>query len=135
MRRGPVSGKAVRVSSVRLLLLLIIILLIVACNVTSDTERIQPGERTVRTDAGSIERGKALFDTQCVFCHTTNSTETVVGPGLKGILKKPFLPVSKKPSTPENVAGQMQRPYRKMPSFSHLSDKEINDIIAYLNTL
>jgi mono/diheme cytochrome c family protein len=113
----------------------IIISLFFACTMTSDTERDYPGKETVRTGAESIERGKILFDSQCAFCHATGSTETIVGPGLKGILKKPQLPASKKPSTPGNIVIQLKQPYRDMPLFSHLSEDDVLDIIAYLNTL
>lgn len=54
---------------------------------------------------------------------------------LKGILKKPRLPVSKKPATPENIANQLKKPYRRMPSFSYLADEQISNIIDFLNTL
>ncbi|GBE37750.1 hypothetical protein BMS3Bbin08_00346 [bacterium BMS3Bbin08] len=53
---------------------------------------------------------------------------------LKGILKKPRLPVSKKPATPENIANQLKKPYRRMPSFSYLADEQISNIIDFLNT-
>jgi cytochrome c2 len=135
IRSGRISDKAVQGCSFLFLLPLMASVLLAACTITSDTEKGLTGERSVRTDAGSIAKGKSLFESQCVLCHATNSTETVVGPGLKGIMKKPFLPVSKKPATPENIAGQMKQPYRDMPSFPHLSDDEIDDIIAYLNTL
>lgn len=135
IRSGWISDKAVQGRSFRFLLPLMVVVVLAACTITSDTEKRPTGERSVKTDAGSIARGKNLFQSQCVLCHATNSTETVVGPGMKGILKKAVLPVSKRPATPENIAGQMKQPYRDMPSFPHLSDDEIDDIISYLNTL
>ncbi len=90
---------------------------------------------TVRTDSESIGKGKNLFDAKCSFCHNAYSTETIVGPGLKGILKNPDLPVSKKPAIPQNIANQIRKPYSDMPSFSYLSEDEVLDIIAFLNTL
>lgn len=89
----------------------------------------------VRTDSLSIERGKELYESKCYFCHDAFSTEWGVGPGHKGILKNPLLPVSKKPATPENAANQIKNPYRDMPSFSYLSEDDVLDLIAYLNTL
>ncbi len=89
----------------------------------------------LRTDAESISRGKELFNSKCSFCHYPNSTQTVVGPGLKEILKRDKLPASKRPATPENIMRQLKEPYKDMPSFSYLSDEEIENIIAYLNTL
>jgi hypothetical protein len=89
----------------------------------------------VKTDMESIKKGRELYDSKCSFCHDPYSTVKIVGPGHKGILKNPFLPASKKPSTPENIANQIKNPYRDMPSFSYLSNKQISDIIAFLNTL
>lgn len=89
----------------------------------------------VRTDNVSIERGKEIYESKCNFCHDAYSTNWVVGPGHKGIMKNPLLPVSKKPATPENIANQLRNPFKDMPSFSYLSEEEILNIIAYLNTL
>jgi hypothetical protein len=89
----------------------------------------------VKTDMESIKKGRELYDSKCSFCHNPYGTEKIVGPGHKGILKNPFLPASKKPSTPENIANQIRNPYRDMPSFSYLSNEQISDIIAFLNTL
>jgi hypothetical protein len=89
----------------------------------------------VKTDPENIKKGKELYESKCFFCHDPLSTKTIVGPGHKGILKNPLLPVSKKPAIPENIAYQLKNPYKDMPSFSYLSDTEVQNIIAYLNTL
>jgi hypothetical protein len=87
------------------------------------------------TDTESINRGKKLFEESCAFCHDPYSTNILVGPGLKDILKNPTLPSSKRPSTPENLAAQFKTPYKRMPSFSHLSQDNVIDLISFLNTL
>ena len=92
-------------------------------------------EVTVKTDSESIEKGENLFKSKCSFCHKANSTETIASPGLKGILKNSRLPVSRRPATPENIAGQLKNPYKDMPSFSYLPEEDVLNIIAYLNTL
>ncbi|MEW6002508.1 MAG: cytochrome c [Nitrospirota bacterium] len=89
----------------------------------------------IRTDPGSIGRGKNIFDSKCTFCHDPYSTKTIVGPGLKGVLKNPYLPVSGRPATPENIRQQLRQPFSKMPSFAYLKEEEVEDIIAFLNTL
>jgi mono/diheme cytochrome c family protein len=89
----------------------------------------------VNTDDESIAQGKKIFDAKCFFCHKANSTKKGVGPGLKGILKGDKFPVSKMPATPENIAKQLRTPYKSMPSFSSLSEEDILNITAYLNTL
>ena len=89
----------------------------------------------IRTDPESIGSGKNLFDAKCSFCHDAYSTNTIVGPGLKGVLKNPSLPVSGRPATPENIRKQLRQPFNRMPSFEYLSEKEVADIIAFLNTI
>ena len=90
---------------------------------------------SVRTDRQSIDLGKALFQTKCAICHDAASTQTIVGPGLKGLLRNPSLPVSGLPATPRNVMHQIRQPLGRMPSFAYLSDEEMADLLAYLNTL
>ncbi|MEW6109536.1 MAG: cytochrome c [Nitrospirota bacterium] len=89
----------------------------------------------VRTGAENIKKGKELYESKCYFCHDAYSRDTIVGPSHKGILKNPLLPISRKPATPENIANQIRNPYKDMPSFSYLSDEQVQDIIAFLNTL
>ncbi len=96
------------------------------------------GERTAAeegTDSESIAKGEKLFKSKCSFCHKPNSTETLVGPGLAGIMKKSGLPASNEPATPENIEKRLRKPYKNMPSFSYLSDEEVRNIISYLKTL
>jgi mono/diheme cytochrome c family protein len=95
----------------------------------------EPGSAAVRTDSSSIDRGRTLFLSRCAGCHDPNSANTSVGPGLKGLLKNPTLPVSKHPATVESVLHQLRQPMGRMPSYDYLSDAEMSDLVAYLNTL
>ena len=97
--------------------------------------RTAPDNSLLSTDAESITRGKNLFEESCAFCHDPSSNDSLVGPGLKGILKNPILPSSKRPSTPEEIAAQLKTPYKRMPSFAHLSQDKVVDLISFLNTL
>ncbi len=94
-----------------------------------------PSAMEIRTDRLSIARGRTLFTSRCAACHDPSSTVTIVGPGLKGLLRNPVLPVSKRPATPESIRFQLRQPMGRMPSFAYLSEDEIADLIAYLNTL
>jgi mono/diheme cytochrome c family protein len=94
-----------------------------------------PGTGAVRTDRRSIDRGRTLFLARCSACHDPESTQTKVGPGLKGLLRNPRLPKSGHPATAESIRFQLRQPLGAMPSFAYLSDEEMNDLIAYLNTL
>ena len=89
----------------------------------------------VRIDPANIAKGKQLFETNCKGCHTVTGTEAVVGPGLKGILKRKTFPVGDWPATPENIFKQLRCPYEEMPSFKErLTDDQVFDLIAFLNT-
>ncbi len=89
----------------------------------------------IRTDPESIRRGRKIYDEKCIICHDPLSNNTIVGPGHKGIMKNPLLPISNKPATAENIAGQLRHPFGKMPSFDYLSDDDIRDLLAYMSTL
>lgn len=108
----------------------------IAQNMEHKKAAIQESVKIVlKTDPESIAKGKELYESKCSFCHDAYSTKKIVGPGHKNILKNPVLPESKKPATPENIANQLRNPYRDMPSFSYLSDNDMLNIIAFLNTL
>lgn len=100
-----------------------------------DHAELQGAEITVRTDPKSIRQGEKLFGSYCSGCHAADSTATVIGPGLKDVLKRKALPVSGRTATAANIYQQLKAPYRKMPSFAQkLNDDQMLDIIAYLNT-
>lgn len=81
--------------------------------------------------------GASLFrDKGCVQCHVTESAESGMAPGLKGLFGRKTLPASGRPVTEENVRQQLRDPYEKMPSFANrLTDDERDQIISYLKTL
>ncbi|MEW6599790.1 MAG: cytochrome c [Nitrospirota bacterium] len=121
----------------------ILILMIVAIYAVGQYETLAaaqikggaPGDSSYTASQDSIIRGKNIFKAKCIFCHDPHSTGNVVGPGLKGILKKQELPASGRPATPENIRKQLSDPFDRMPSFDYLSKDEQDDIIAYLSTL
>jgi cytochrome c len=83
---------------------------------------------------GDAAKGKEVFD-QCSVCHNADSTETKVGPGLKGLFKMPKL-VNGKPVTEANVRDFINTGGNGMPAYAdQLSDQDRNDLIAYLKTL
>lgn len=94
-----------------------------------------PDAAAVRTDRTSIRRGGAIFAARCAACHDPLSTRTIVGPGLKGLLKAPTLPKSGHPATAESIRFQLRQPMGGMPSFASLAEDDMEDLIAYLNTL
>lgn len=89
---------------------------------------------SVALAAGDATKGKEVFD-QCTVCHNSDSTETKIGPGLKGLFKKDKL-ANGKPATEANIRTQIDEGGNGMPSYKDiLSDQEKNDLIAYLKTL
>lgn len=83
---------------------------------------------------GDAAKGKEVFD-QCSVCHNADSTETKVGPGLKGLFKMAKL-VNGKPANEANVRELINMGGNGMPAYAdQLSDQDKNDLIAYLKTL
>ncbi len=95
------------------------------------------GTKTAAAEEGEdpAAEGAMVFKQNCSACHFTDSTATKVGPGLKGIFKQDKFPTSGLPATAENFRKQLKTPFRKMPPFGHLSEEQVNSLLAYLKTL
>ena len=90
-----------------------------------------PGQENRANDG--IRRGKEIFE-QCRGCHNTETMEKKVGPSLKGLFKRAKLS-NGKAATEKNIRSRIDQGGDGMPSFSDiLSDKDKNDLIAYLRT-
>ncbi len=101
----------------------------------AESEGEVPSDLKVKTDPDSIEKGKQIFASYCTRCHAADSNASIIGPGLKGILKRETLPASGRAATPANIYRQLKSPYKAMPSFAQkLKDDELMDVLAYLNT-
>ncbi len=85
---------------------------------------------------GDAKKGKQVFDQQCALCHDALTTETKMGPGLKGLFKKPKLATTGKPTNDANVLQKINEGGNGMPPFKEMaSDAEKADLLAYLKTL
>ena len=83
---------------------------------------------------GDAKKGLAVFD-NCSICHNSDSTETKVGPGLKGLFKREKL-VTGKPVTEENIKALITDGSGVMPAFGDsISSEDKDNVIAYLKTL
>ena len=92
------------------------------------------GSRIMAQGKGDAAKGKEVFE-QCSFCHNADSTETKVGPGLKGLFKTEKLP-NGKPVNEANVRAFINAGGNGMPSYQDLlSNEERDNLIAYLKTL
>ena len=84
---------------------------------------------------GDATKGKDAFSQNCDVCHNADSTETKMGPGLKGLFKKAKLN-SGKPVNDANVLGQINEGGNGMPAYKDvLSAADKADVMAYLKTL
>ena len=94
-----------------------------------------PGEAAQKGQGKDAEEGKKLFADHCSICHYTDSTNTKVGPGLKGLFHRAKLATGAK-MTEENVRKLIENGHGEMPTWKGiLSTEQIDDIIAYLKTL
>jgi cytochrome c oxidase subunit 2 len=109
----------------------------------SDAVQVSTGA-AINLTGGDVAAGKTLFQTKCSACHAIGPfNQKIVGPGLKGVLHDPAHPnlVTGEKATPENVAKILQNgasgPMGTMPNqtANALSDKDIANLVAYLNTL
>jgi cytochrome c len=84
---------------------------------------------------GDAAKGKEVF-AQCAGCHSADTTDKVVGPGLKGLFKKGKLESNGKPANDANVLAKINEGGNGMPSYKDmLTDDEKANLIAYLKTL
>ena len=117
-------------------------------NIADYLMSLAPGEGDGSVDGGTTgtpeERGQALFSSNgCSGCHSTGSN-TLVGPGLAGVLDRAG---SRVPglSAEQYITQSVREPNAYvvegftsptlMPPFSGLSDQQIADLIAFLGTL
>lgn len=83
---------------------------------------------------GDPAKGKAVFG-QCAACHNADSTETKMGPGLKGLFQRAKLKNGQK-VTEATVRARIEEGGGGMPGYKDmLTDGEKTDLIAYLKTL
>ncbi|MGA1994720.1 MAG: cytochrome c [Bryobacteraceae bacterium] len=83
---------------------------------------------------GDAAAGKAVFE-QCAVCHNADSAEKKMGPGMKGLFKKEKLANGQK-ATEANIRAKVDQGGNGMPAYKDmLSDKDKDDLIAYLKTL
>lgn len=102
------------------------------------------GSGAISLAGGDPKAGQQVFAQKCSACHAIGPfSQRIVGPGLKGVLHDPSHPnlVDGDKATPENVAKILQNGYKgdmgQMPNqaANGLSDKDVANLVAYLNTL
>ena len=84
--------------------------------------------------AQDVKKGTATFNDNCGLCHSTG-TDQKMGPGLKGLFKKPKL-TNGKPMNDANVLDKINTGGNGMPAFKDmLAAPDKANVIAYLKTL
>jgi cytochrome c len=87
---------------------------------------------------GDAAKGKAVFDQQCGLCHDATTTDKKMGPGLKGLFKRPKLSTNGKPTNDANVLDKINTGGNGMPPFAGkdvISDVDRANLLAYLKSL
>jgi mono/diheme cytochrome c family protein len=84
---------------------------------------------------GDTASGETIYGNRCGSCHFADSEDWFIGPGLKGILAKDVLPESGRSATVENIRSQIVNPVGTMPAFTSLSEEQMADLLAYIETL
>ncbi len=80
--------------------------------------------------------GRKIYDSNCDRCHEPYSSKGKKGPGLKGVFKNKYLPISGLPANDERVTDIIRLGRKEMPAYSQtLSQQDIDDLLAYLHTL
>ena len=80
--------------------------------------------------------GRKLYDNYCDRCHEPYSSRGKKGPGLQGVFKKQYLPLSGLPANDERVTDIIRFGRSKMEGFDRvMSEQQIQDLLAYLHTL
>lgn len=102
--------------------------------------REQGGDDVRATDTaggtGGASAGEQVFAENCSGCHNSGSTERKIGPGLAGLFGRETIEASGRAVSPANVRAQIVTPAGGMPSFKgFLSEEQLDDLIAYLQTL
>ncbi len=87
------------------------------------------GQTKKGASGGDVAKGKGVFDQNCAVCHNADSAEVKMGPGLKGISKKPKM-------TEASIKTKIDVGGNGMPSYKDiLTDPEKTNVLAYLKTL
>jgi mono/diheme cytochrome c family protein len=80
--------------------------------------------------------GRRVFDERCARCHEAYSSRGKKGPGLGGLFKQQYLSKSGLPANDEQVGDIIRDGRTDMPGYGQvLSEKQMEDLMAYLHTL
>ena len=78
--------------------------------------------------------GHVVFQSRCGQCHYDRSSDSLHGPPLLGMFKKPYLP-SGAPANDDRVSVTIAQGHGLMPADPNIDPQNLNDLLAYLHTL
>jgi len=78
-------------------------------------------------------RGAQVYHAKCAKCHNPNTTRPLNGPGLQALTKIKAMP-SGAPPTDERLTSVILHGRNNMP-ITHITDDQLQDLLAYLHTL
>jgi mono/diheme cytochrome c family protein len=117
-------------ASILALVSCVLIVLLAGCG--KDKEKMSDAELGLNAQQA---QGRRAYNIYCQSCHPAYSSHGNKGPGLKGVLKKQYLP-SGLTATDEHVIQSIVQGRGMMPGFgTQMSEQEIQDVMAYLHTL
>ena len=80
--------------------------------------------------------GRQVYDNYCDRCHAPYSSRGRQGPGMQGVFRRQYLPMSGMPANDDRISDIVRLGRNKMPGFGPvLSPQQISDLLAYLHTL
>jgi len=80
--------------------------------------------------------GRRVYDNYCDRCHAPYSSRGRQGPSMKGVFRRPYLPMSGMPANDDRVTDIVRLGRNKMPGYAQvLSPQQMSDLLAYLHTL
>jgi len=95
-----------------------------------------PKKNASRGAAGSVARGKEVFEKKCAMCHFADSDAKKIGPGLKGISKRGTFTVNGNKVTTDSLTTWIENGDSQMPGMKDtLEPQQIKDVVAYVKTL
>ena len=97
------------------------------------------GSPAAAPSADAVAAGKAVFEDKCSTCHSADTDEMLVGPGLKNLFKWPPHKMSDgtehKEHTVEIIRQQITEGGGNMPPVAGVAGEDLDHLIAYLQTL
>jgi mono/diheme cytochrome c family protein len=115
---------------VRVSLAMLVLLALAGCDVERRKSDAELGLNPQQAE------GRKLYDNYCDRCHEPYSTRGKKGPGLKGVFKNQYLPLSGLPANDDRVTDIVKFGRAKMEGFGQvMTDEQVKQLLAYLHTL